>query len=315
MNIIFDGNYLFHKTFSVFQTYYRGKDMTEVLGDPENRQVLLRKCIIDMCYTIKRFRRVHRVAFVFDSSSWRYSLYKDYKYALTRVRDAAYPLFLECLDEFADFLKKKGVIVSRVQGAEGDDLLYMWSMYFGFCRGEKVVIITGDSDIRQVITEEVALFNNNSHNLKLYCLESRRQYWEDYFDNDIEVVSVVPFEVLLGKVILGDTSDNIPKIKRGFGEKAMQKFISELQPYTEPRNVDIVQMAQWISGRFAQAVHMPDDAVFKQVYSNLKLVWLNLAVYDEALIERMLDSVNENAESYKYKGEYTLESFYGMLIK
>lgn len=33
MNILFDGNYLFHKTFSVFSTYYKGKDMSEVLAD------------------------------------------------------------------------------------------------------------------------------------------------------------------------------------------------------------------------------------------------------------------------------------------
>ena len=79
MNILFDGNYLFHKTFSVFSTYYNGKDMSEVLADKEKRQVLIRKCIIDMCYTLKRFEKdLTRVVFVIDSHSWRYNFYADY---------------------------------------------------------------------------------------------------------------------------------------------------------------------------------------------------------------------------------------------
>ena len=211
MNILFDGNYLFHKTFSVFSTYYKGKDMSEVLADKEKRQVLIRKCVIDMCFAIKRFEKdLKRVAFVIDSSSWRYNFYADYKYALTRVRDASYQGFLECLDEFENLLRKKGVIVSRVSGAEGDDLLYVWSLYFGYCLDEELVIITGDSDIRQIMNKNVALFNNNSKNLKLYCIPEKETYWNEYLDTDIQVIPTVPFEVLLYKVIIGDTSDNIP---------------------------------------------------------------------------------------------------------
>ena len=101
MNILFDGNYLFHKTFSIFSTYYKGQDMAVVLQDKEKRQVLLRKCIIDMCATLKRFEKdITRVAFVIASSSWRYTFYADYKYSLTRVRDSSYEVFLSCLNDF-----------------------------------------------------------------------------------------------------------------------------------------------------------------------------------------------------------------------
>ena len=59
---------------------------------------------------------------------------------------------------FEGILRKKGLIVSRVMGAEGDDLLYIWSLYFGYCLDEELVIITGDSDIRQIMNKNVALF-------------------------------------------------------------------------------------------------------------------------------------------------------------
>ena len=325
MNVLFDGNYLFHKTFSVFSTYYKGQDMAEVLADKEKRQVLLRKCIIDMCYALKRFEKdLTRVAFVIDSHSWRYNFYDDYKYALTRTYDSAHQGFIDCLYEFEALLRKKGIIVSRVQGAEGDDLIYVWSLYFGYCLDEPMVIITGDSDIRQIMNKNVALFNNNSKNLKLYCTPEKEVYWNEYMDADVQVVPTVPFEVLLYKVIIGDTSDNIPKIKTGMGPKGFEKFVEWMKPYTEPKNVDLITMARWIADKFAEYTHQNEDEVLGKILFNLQMTWLNLSVYNEmnyysrsgeSLLERMLNDVNLQKDKYSYNKTYTLENFYGLPIK
>ena len=324
MNILIDGNYAYHKAFSVFSTYYKGKDLEEVMSDPEKQQVLIRKCIIDICSAIRRFNNVERVAVVIDSHSWRYNFYDDYKYALTRVRDPYYKHFLTVLDMFEALLRKKGLIVSRVMGAEGDDLLYVWALYFGYCLDEELVIITGDSDIRQIMTKNVALFNNNSKNLKMYCTPEREVFWNEYLETDVQVIATKPFEVLLYKVIMGDTSDNIQKIKKGFGDKAFEKFISFISPYDEPKNVELVEMAQWIASRFSDFTKMKYEDALGKVLFNLKMTWLNLSVYNntdyrskngKSLLENMLDDVNNQKDNYSYKGEYTLESFYGMIIK
>lgn len=324
MNIIFDGNYLFHRNFSIFSTYYRGQDMCEVLEDDENRQVLLRKCVIDLCYTVRRFENVNKVAFVIDSSSWRHKVYDDYKYSLTRVRDPFYKHFLTCLNMFEELLRKKGIIVSRVNGAEGDDLLYVWSLYFGYCLDEELLIITGDSDIRQVITPNVSLFNNNSKNLRLFCIPEKEVYWTEKVETDIMVEAVNPFEILLYKVIMGDKSDNIPKLKRGFGDKRFEKFLENIRPYEVPKDIDLVPMAQWICSRFCEFAKMREEEVMGQVLFNLKMTWLNVAVYNntdyktangKSLLENMLDDVNNNKIKYSYNKPYTLEDFYGMLLK
>lgn len=324
MNILIDGNYAYHKAFSVFSTYYKGQDLGEVLIDSEKQQVLIRKCIIDICSAIRRFSDVKKVVVVIDSHSWRYNLYDDYKYSLTRVREPYYKHFLTVLDMFESLLRKKGLIVSRVSGAEGDDLLYVWALYFGYCLDEELVIITGDSDIRQIMNKNVSLFNNNSKNLKMYCIPEREVFWNDYLDTDVSVVPTKPFEVLLYKVIMGDTSDNIPKIKKGFGDKAFEKFISFISPYDEPKNVDLVPMAQWIASRFSDFSKIPYEEVLGKVLFNLKMTWLNLSVYNNtdyrtangrSLLENMLDDVNNQKNNYSYKGEYTLENFYGMIIK
>lgn len=325
MNILFDGNYLFHRNFSIFSTYYKDQDMSDILQDKEKLQVLIRKCVIDLCFTLRKFEDVDKVAFVIDSSSWRYSIYDNYKYSLTKVKETFYKYFLIALNEFESLLRKKGIIVSRVMGAEGDDLLYVWSLYFGSVKYENLVIITGDSDIRQIMNENVSLFNNNSKNLKLYCIPENENYWNKYLDTDeIEVIPVKPFEVLLYKVIMGDTSDNIEKLKRGFGPKAFEKFIEEISPYEEPENIDLSEMSEWIASRFSKFVKIDKKEILEQVIFNLKMTWLNLSVYNEidyktengkSLLDNMLDDVNNQKDKYSYNKEYSLENFYGLVIK
>lgn len=324
MNILFDGNYLYHRNFSIFSTYYRGQDLEEVLQDKEKQQVLIRKCIIDLCHTVRKFKDVKRVAFVIDSHSWRYNFYYDYKYALTRVRDPYYKYFLTVLDMFEALLRKRGLIVSRVMGAEGDDLLYAWALYFGYCLDEELVIVTGDSDIRQIMTKNVALFNNNSKNLKMYCIPEKEAFWNEYLEDDVQVIATKPFEVLLYKVIMGDTSDNIPKLKSGFGQKAFEKFIDFISPYDEPKDVEFTDMAQWIASRFSDFTKTKYEDVLEKVLFNLKMTWLNLSVYNyidiqmengKGFLENVFDDVQTQKESYSYKNEYTLEAFYGMIIK
>lgn len=334
MNILFDGNFLYHKTFSIWSTYYLKRGMSpkeqdealiKALTDKESQQVFLRKIIIDMCATINRFQNVERVAFVIDSHSWRYKFHDDYKYALTRTRGEYYPYFIAMLGILEDFLRRKGFIVSRVMGAEGDDLLYLWSIYFTEVLEEDLIIVTGDSDIRQIMNHKIALFCNNSKNLKLFCTSDKEVYWNEQMDTDVMIEAVIPFNILLYKVIMGDTSDNIPKLKKGFGVVAFNNFITYISPYTIPESGTLVDTAQWICGKFCEYAKIDYTKTLGQVLFNLRMTWLNLAVYNDdnflyengkSLLENMLDDINAQRDTYSYnKSEFTLESVYGLTIK
>lgn len=336
MNILFDGNFLIHKTFSVWSMYYQDRKLSaeeneqrlcEALRDKEKQQVFLRKILIDACAAINRFSDVKQVAFVIDSTSWRYQFHDDYKYAKTRVRGEYYKDFIAMIGIIENYLRKKGFIVSRVMGAEGDDLLYIWSIYYSQVLEEDLVIITGDSDIRQIINPKVSLFCNNSKNLKFFCIPEREVEWNEYFDTDVMVEAVEPFEVLLYKVIMGDKSDNIQKLKNGFGDVAFKKFINFIKPYSIPDNpsTSLLDMAQWIADRFCQFVksEVYEDVLGKVLF-NLQMTWLNLSVYNEhnflyengkSLLLNMLDSVKDNKDSYSYNKPFTLEDIYGSIIK
>lgn len=334
MNIIFDGNFLIWKTFSVWSMYYQDRKLTPeeneqrliaALRDKEQRQVFLRKILIDACAAINRFTDVKRVAFVIDSTSWRYQFHDDYKYALTRVRGEYYKDFIELIGMVETYLRKKGFIVSRVMGAEGDDLLYIWSIYFSQVLEEDLVIITGDSDIRQIINARVSLFCNNSKNLKFFCIPEREVEWNEYFDTDVMVEAVKPFEVLLYKVIMGDKSDNIEKLKKGFGDAAFKKFIVSITPYTIPDNPSVVELSQWIADRFCKFTKSINyEEILGKILFNLNMTWLNLSVYNEynfqyengkSLLMNMLDDLDVNKDSYNYDKPFTLEDIYGSIIK
>ena len=56
MNILFDGNYLIHKTFSIWSMYYQDRKKTpeendaaliEAMCDKDKQQVFIRKVLID----------------------------------------------------------------------------------------------------------------------------------------------------------------------------------------------------------------------------------------------------------------------------
>lgn len=333
MNILFDTNWHMHKTFSVWSMYYQDRKLSaeenelriaEALRDKEKQQVLIRKLLIDACAAINRFSNIDKVVFCIDSSSWRYRFYDNYKYALTRIRGEYYKDFLNVLNAFEKFLRKKGFIVSRVMGAEGDDLLYIWSIYFSQILEEDTVIVTGDSDIRQVMNERISLFCNNSKNLKFFCIPERVVEWNEYFDTDVMIEGVVPFEITLYKVIMGDKSDNIPKLKKGFGDAAFGKFIKFITPYTIPEN-DVVSTAQWIAGKFCEFTKSNNyEEILGQVLFNLQMTWLNLSVYNEnnfkyengkSLLENMLDDVNKQKSNYNYCKPFTLEDIYSSPIK
>lgn len=339
MNIVFDGNYLIHKCFSVWATYYQDRKATPeendeairlALEDKEKQQVLLRKILIDFCAAVNRFKPlgIDSVVVVLDSMSWRYNFYPNYKYALTKVKSSYYQGFLNIINIFEEFLRKKGIIVSRVQGAEGDDLIYTWSVYFNETQEEEVIVITADSDLRQIINPKLSIFCNNSKNLRMYCHGCNEVRWNEYFDVDVLVDKVEPLEIVLYKVIMGDNSDNIPKLKKGFGNVAFGKFIKSITPYWIAEHVTVLEMGQIIAKWFCNFLNITDlqeyaDMLGKILF-NLQMTWLNLSVYNadnflyengKSLLENMLQDVSDQCDKYSYNKDYSLEELYGLMIK
>lgn len=258
--LIFDGNYLFYKSMSVANGYAKNSKK-QILSDEEDVNVLVRKVATDFVSTLNRFQNVSKIIFTKDVSSWRKKFYPDYKGNRKKDSNINWTNMFNAMDEFLEILKTKGVIVSTLEGAEGDDLMYLWSNHFLNTKTCSTVVCTGDGDLHQIIdyNDEVfsVIFNNNSTQRKFVVKENFNEYLlktmpddSDKFDFDnvfsdnfsvldvspedslceamahVDVDEIKPIEVSLYKAICGDDGDNIPSVYSWINDKKAIKRIT-----------------------------------------------------------------------------------------
>ena len=191
INILIDGNYIFHKTFGVFGGF-GAKDPSKVLGTPGEQAMFIRKVATDLCAGLRLLPQGGRLVFTCDSRSWRKDVeIEDGGYKSNRVKDETvdWSIFFDLMSEFGHQLENQGFVFSKVKGAEGDDLLYFWSEHFNSI-GENCIIISGDKDMHQLARHNekgwTIIWNNNSKNNILAVPPG----WEDNWVNKEESVSI-----------------------------------------------------------------------------------------------------------------------------
>ena len=310
-DIIFDGNFIYHRAFSIWSTYYRGENLSDVLAEKEGRQRLIRKAIIDFCAIINKFEGafdVNRVIFVFDERSWRYKLYPNYKYALTKVKGDHYEGFLDVLGRLQRLLESRGFIVTHVDGAEGDDMLATWAYVNNCQEGEGVdhtLLITADSDIRQLVSERLSVYCPIAKNETLYK-HYQAPLAIEALPEGVSVVDVNPVEVIIGKILLGDKSDNIPQLKKGFGPAAFTKLVGNYLNSGVSYEWPLAPII--IAGRIIQNFGLKEHE--ELIKSNATLTYLSPLSMPEEVCERALDEVINKYDSYGYSGSFTLDGVY-----
>lgn len=95
---------------------------------------------------------------------------------------------------------------------EGDDLIAYYVKHKKV--NEKIVIISSDMDLTQLISDDVCIYNQH---LKKYITNKNFiTYFDYYYEN-----------TLVNKIFCGDTSDNIGNIK-GLSEKKLLEIMPEL---------------------------------------------------------------------------------------
>ena len=239
INILWDGNYLAHSEFSVFSQYGKSKDP---LKSERNKSNFIHGLTTKFFYALNQLPKGGRVVFCMDSKSWRKGFYSGYKSSREDVDGnkgqmdrATKEIFYSLMEDFCEMLKKVGIFVCRVPGAEGDDLLFHWSKYFND-KGENVIIVTGDRDMTQCIAGPkepwTIVWTNKSNSNKLYIPE----HWTDWIidvsnsvfnftlNNDQEVMSKLirdqelklehtqPEFYVLKKILIGDDGDDVPAV-------------------------------------------------------------------------------------------------------
>jgi hypothetical protein len=216
------------------------------------------------------------------------------------------------MNEFGAILQKKGIIVSREERAEGDDLMYLWADQL-YKNGEDSIIITGDKDLTQCVKFNdknfIIVYNPNSKTRKIVAPKGFSQWLktEDYdlFDastfmnrsKDLiaEAIAMIPVEeidpdyVIFEKVITGDAGDTVPSIwtwenkgrtYRVTPTKAARIYevMQLVKPITDVYDLPnrATEVANGINSACKQIA--PAEAVRSRLERNLKLVFLDTRV-------------------------------------
>jgi hypothetical protein len=242
INILCDGNYIFHKTFGVFAGY-GNQDPGKVLKNKSDQAIFIRKIATDLTSSLRMLPTGGRLVFTCDSRSWRKDVeIEDGGYKSGRVKDETvdWSIFFDLMQSFGKHLEKMGFIFSKVEGAEGDDLLLFWSRKFNNL-GESTVIISGDKDLHQLVKMNgpdswTCVWNNNSKKNFLYVPMGWKDNWlnesnhsevsifnmsstispekerlKDFIKKvDLEEINSFPF--IFNKILIGDKGDSVPSV-------------------------------------------------------------------------------------------------------
>lgn len=183
-----------------------------VRSTPEdNDQFMLTKhSIMDLVLRTVESLGASRVIVAIDSKpSWRKEVFPDYKINRKSksgliLADTFFGVMEEFIDDLSGFLSN--FVYMSVPTAEADDIIAVLSKYTtGSDLTEEVVIVSTDSDMKQLISDRIKQYDPFK-SVFVECLDPRTT-------KEIKVLS-------------GDTSDDIPPIRRGCGPKTAEIIAS-----------------------------------------------------------------------------------------
>ena len=198
--------YLVDGSSFLYRSYYAMKPLHAPDGMPVQAVFGFARMIKKL---IKDFQP-HYFALVWDSkgTTVRHEIYPEYK---AERQAAPTDLFAqkELIQEFADLINLHQV---ATPGIEADDLMASIAQDYAK-KGYRVVVITSDKDLRQMVTENIVIFDPfKDAILDVAAVEKRYGI----------PIAKLPFYFAL----LGDSSDNIPGV-RGIGPKGAEKLVQQ----------------------------------------------------------------------------------------
>lgn len=201
-----DTLYLVDGSSYIYRAYYAIRHLSSPSGFPTNAIY----GFIQMLLKLLKDYNPQQVAVVFDAgrTTFRTEIYPEYK-----ANRAAMPDDLRVqMEPIREVVRAFNIPTLELQGYEADDIIGALAGRFA-AQGGKVVVVTGDKDLMQIVTDHVTLLDT------MKGKESGITEVVERFGVGPELVTDI-----LG--LAGDSSDNIPGVP-GIGEKTAAKLILE----------------------------------------------------------------------------------------
>jgi DNA polymerase-1 len=196
--------YLIDGSAYIYRAYHAIAPLSNSRGMPTHAVL----GFINIIKRIIRERKARYLAVAFDSKGkvFRHELYDEYKAnrpPMPEDLSVQIPYILQ-------FVEAAGIPVLKEKGVEADDLIASAAVCLSEA-GSKVIIVSGDKDLMQLVGENVVMWDPMKD--------------KTMTQNEVEKKFGVPVNSLLDTfALMGDSADNIPGIT-GVGPKTAEKLI------------------------------------------------------------------------------------------
>jgi len=198
--------YLIDGSSYIYRAYYAIRHLSSPTGFPTNALY----GFTQMLLKVLKDRNPGHVAVVFDAGrrTFRTELFPEYKANRSAMPEDLVPQ----IEPIKEMVRALNIPVLELENYEADDIIGTMARQCE-AQGMDVVVVTGDKDLMQIVTESVTLLDT----------------MKDKSSGIAEVIErfgVEPERVVDVLGLAGDSSDNIPGVP-GIGEKTAIKLILE----------------------------------------------------------------------------------------
>lgn len=209
--VLIDGNAIMHRSYHALPSF-----LTSKKGEPINAVYgfvsMLLKVVTDLKPT--------HIAVCFDMQepTFRHKAFKDYQAQRPSMEADLASQFAKAKDVIAAF----GIPIFELAGYEADDLIgTLAKRAVEVGKIAEVVIVTGDRDILQLVTDKVKVY------LPVKSLSEGKVYGKQDVKDKL---GVNPPQVVDYKALVGDPSDNYPGVP-GIGPKTATQLIEDYKSF------------------------------------------------------------------------------------
>lgn len=200
--------YLIDGTAQIFRAFYAVQHLSKKDGMPTNAIF----GFIKMLLKLMQNDAPHYLGVCFDppGPTFRHEMYAQYK----AQRPAPPEELTQQIAPIKEFVRLMNLPIYEVPGYEADDALATLTKQ-AEQQGLRVMIVSSDKDLLQLVTDQVSTMSERMGHKKIYTPDTVR-----------EKFGVPPSQIRDFLGMVGDSSDNIPGIK-GIGPKTAAKLLEQ----------------------------------------------------------------------------------------
>lgn len=345
LTLICDMNYVLMSRYGAVGGFKKESPENVLRDDQQNLTDMLARSINIM---LNRFPVIDNIVLVGDGGSWRKQLpvpsqLRDITYKGNREKqeEVDWDHVFNALNDLMNNARNAGITVAQTLRAEGDDWIWYWSRRLN-AEKTNVLIWSVDRDLQQLVqrlpdgtftawySDRIGLClpqyyssKNNADPMDFFM--SPIQIDEDIIDNlkmcsGGKVIYINPDDVVIEKVLCGDSGDNIKAVVRfeksgrtyRFSEGDLKKYQEHDLPMTTIADLKECRedIADWIThNKKFSPYHFKKKDILEMLDYNIKLVWLN----EETIPAPVIQSMNE--VEYKKVDIEILKRNYKLLAK